>query len=69
MFRPLAWTKTLALIFLVTAFDHSGTGFDASLPARQVAAGIEEPGGPHQQDSLFADSEMVPAATGKSFSR
>ncbi len=43
MFRPLAWTKTLALGLLVAALHHAGSCTHAALPARQASPRVGQP--------------------------
>ena len=62
MFRPLAWTKTLALDFLLAALHHAGSGAHAVLPARKAAPGIEEPCRPRHAGHLSSRAALVPAA-------
>ncbi len=43
MFRPLAWTKTLAVGFSSSAGDHAGAVADADVHSGTAAAGIAQP--------------------------
>ena len=43
MFRPLAWTKTLALAFSSLLCDHAGAGADAAVYSGTAAAESQNP--------------------------